>query len=175
MELCCGRGRTDQRDEKKVATHHTEGPKRGYDPASQLEAIDREGLDIAVLFRTSPLYADDSFEPEYALALCQAWNSSIADFCTDDRKRLKPSAVIPMHDVELAVNETRRAVQSWAPSAFPFARSRYAEDCSTTVISIRSGPRPKPSMLRYVFIRRPVPAANKLRNGSKAIPTIRFC
>ena len=50
--------------EKKVAKHHTEGPKRGYDPASQLEAMDREGLDVAVLFRTSPLYADDSFEPD---------------------------------------------------------------------------------------------------------------
>jgi predicted TIM-barrel fold metal-dependent hydrolase len=97
--------------EKKIAQRHTEGPKRGYDPVSQLEAMDREGLDIAVLFRTSPLYADDSFDPEYALALCQAWNSWIADFCKQDRTRMKPSAVIPMHDVDLAVKETRRAVK----------------------------------------------------------------
>jgi hypothetical protein len=49
--------------------------------------MDREGLDVAVLFRTSPLYADDGFEPEYALALCRAWNNWIADFCKQDRNR----------------------------------------------------------------------------------------
>jgi uncharacterized protein len=75
--------------------------------------MEREGLDVAVLFRTSPLYADDSFEPEYALALCRAWNSWIADFCKQDRARLKPSAVIPMHDVDLAVKEARRAVKEF--------------------------------------------------------------
>ena len=80
--------------EEKVAKHHTEGPNRGYDPVSQVEAMEREGLDVAVLFRTSPLYADDSFEPEYAAALCRAWNSWIADFCKHNPVKLKPSAVI---------------------------------------------------------------------------------
>ena len=105
------RGERIEQGEKKVAKYHTEGPRRGYDPVSQVEAMDREGLDVAVLFRTSPLYADDNFEPEYAHALCQAWNSWIADFCKEDRAKLKPSAVIPMHDVDLAVKETRRAVK----------------------------------------------------------------
>lgn len=100
-----------EQGEKKLADRHVEGPRRGYDPVSQVMAMDQEGLDVAVLFRTSPLYADDSFEPEYALALCQAWNNWIADFCKQDRLRLKPSAVIPMHDVGLAVKETRRVVQ----------------------------------------------------------------
>ena len=53
-----------QSGEEKVAKHHTEGPNRGYDPVSQVAAMEREGLDVAVLFRTSPLYVDDSFEPE---------------------------------------------------------------------------------------------------------------
>jgi predicted TIM-barrel fold metal-dependent hydrolase len=100
-----------QQGEKKVAQHHTEGPGRGYDPISQLDAMDREGLDVAVLFRTSPLYADDSFEPQYALALCRAWNDWIADFCKQDRNRLKPSASIPMHDAKLAALEARRVVK----------------------------------------------------------------
>jgi predicted TIM-barrel fold metal-dependent hydrolase len=100
-----------EQGERKVAARHTEGPRRGYDPVSQLEAMDREGLDVAVLFRTSPLYADDRFEPEYALALCQAWNNWIADFCKQDTRRLKPSAVIPMHDAKLAAGEARRAVK----------------------------------------------------------------
>jgi predicted TIM-barrel fold metal-dependent hydrolase len=118
VEFCYGdgtvlrpRGERIEQGEKKVAKHHTEGPKRGYDPVSQIEAMEREGLDIAVLFRTSPLYADDNFEPEYAAALCRAWNSWISDFCKQDRAKLKPSAVIPLHDVDLAVKEVRRAVK----------------------------------------------------------------
>jgi uncharacterized protein len=97
--------------EKKVAQHHREGPRRGYDPVSQVAAMEQEGLDVAVLFRTSPLYADDSFEPEYALALCQAWNDWIAAFTDHNRSRLKPSSVIPMHDVNLAVKEVNRVVK----------------------------------------------------------------
>ncbi|MDH3443066.1 MAG: amidohydrolase [Deltaproteobacteria bacterium] len=95
----------------KASKQHTQGPLRGYDPVSQVDAMEREGLDVAVLFRTSPLYADDSFEPDYALALCDAWNSWISDFCKYDQNRLKPSAVIPMHDVKLAVKAARRGVK----------------------------------------------------------------
>jgi predicted TIM-barrel fold metal-dependent hydrolase len=84
---------------------------RGYDAVSQLEAMDLEGLDVAVLFRTSPLHTNENFEPEYANDLCRAWNSWAADFCKEDPERLKPSALITLHDVELAVKETRRAAK----------------------------------------------------------------
>ncbi len=77
---------------------------------SQLEAMDVEGLDVAVLFRTFPLHCDDSLEPEYANDLCRAWNNWMADFCKVDPKRLRPSALITLHDVDLAVDETRRAI-----------------------------------------------------------------
>jgi len=96
--------------ENRVADRYGFALKRGYDPVSQLEAMDKEGLDIAVLFRTSPLHCDDSFEPEYANDLCRAWNSWIADFCKEDSKQLKASALLTLHDVNLAVEETRRAV-----------------------------------------------------------------
>jgi len=83
---------------------------RDYDAVSQLAAMDDEGLDAAVLFRTFPLHCDDSLEPEYANALCRAWNDWMADFCQADPKRLRPSALITLHDVDLAVDETRRAI-----------------------------------------------------------------
>ena len=72
--------------------------------------MDEEGLDVAVLFRTFPLHCDDSLEAEYANDLCRAWNDWMADFCKADPKRLRPSALITLHDVDLAVDETRRAV-----------------------------------------------------------------
>ena len=77
---------------------------------SQLEAMDVEGLDVAVLFRTFPLHCDDSLEPEYANDLCRAWNNWMADFCKADPKRLRPSALITLRDLDLAIDETRRAI-----------------------------------------------------------------
>ena len=97
--------------EAKVAQRYEKSFRRDYDPVSQLEAMDDEGLDVAVLFRTFPLHCDDSLEPEYANDLCRAWNNWIADFCKENNQRLKPSALITLHDIDMAVDETRRAVK----------------------------------------------------------------
>jgi len=84
---------------------------RNYDNVSQLEAMDIEGLDIAVQFRTSPLHTNEGFEPDYANDLCRAWNDWMADFCSLDPTRLKGSALITLHSVDLAVAEARRGVK----------------------------------------------------------------
>jgi len=97
--------------EAKVAHRYEKSFRRNYDPASQVEAMDEEGLDVAVLFRTFPLHCDDTLEPEYANDLCRAWNNWIADFCKEQSRRLKPSALITLHDVDMAVDEARRAVK----------------------------------------------------------------
>jgi predicted TIM-barrel fold metal-dependent hydrolase len=94
-----------------LVAHRYEKPlKRDYDAVSQLEAMDEEGLDIAVLFRTFPLHCDDGLEAEYANDLCRAWNNWMADFCKENPNRLRPSALITLHDVDLAVDETRRVI-----------------------------------------------------------------
>ena len=80
--------------EDAVAHRYAKPLARDYDAVSQLEAMDKEGLDIAVLFRTFPLHCDDSLEPEYATDLCRAWNDWIAEFCKADLLRLRPSALI---------------------------------------------------------------------------------
>jgi predicted TIM-barrel fold metal-dependent hydrolase len=97
--------------EDRVASRYENALRRNYDAASQLEAMDAEGLDAAVLFRTFPLHCDDSLDTEYANALCRAWNHWISDFCKANPRRLKPSALITLHDVDLAVEEARRAVR----------------------------------------------------------------
>ena len=96
--------------EAAISHRYAKPFKRDYDAVSQLEAMDVEGLDVAVLFRTFPLHCDDSLEPEYANDLCRAWNDWMADFCKADAKRLRPSALITLHDVDLAVDEARRAI-----------------------------------------------------------------
>jgi predicted TIM-barrel fold metal-dependent hydrolase len=96
--------------EAEVAHRYAKPLARDYDAVSQLDAMDEEGLDVAVLFRTFPLHCDDSLEAGYANDLCRAWNNWMADFCKVDQRRLRPSALITLHDVDLAVDETRRAI-----------------------------------------------------------------
>src|SRR5918999_1348805 len=103
--------------QKQVANRYDFAVARDYDALSQLEAMNREGLDVAVLFRTSPLHCDETLEADYANDLCRAWNSWIADFCKADPNRLKASALITLHEVDLAVAEARRGVDEFGVSA----------------------------------------------------------
>ena len=70
--------------QQQVANRYDFAVARDYDPVSQIQGMDIEGLDVAVLFRTSPLHCDETLEAEYANDLCKAWNSWIADFCKED-------------------------------------------------------------------------------------------
>ena len=97
--------------QKQVADRYDFAVARDYDAVSQIEAMDREGLDVAVLFRTSPLHCDETLEAAYANDLCRAWNDWITDFCRENPARLRASALITLHDVDLAVAEVRRAVK----------------------------------------------------------------
>jgi len=86
---------------------------RGDDPKAMLQAMDREGIDVAIVFRTrgSHVLGVDGLDPQLSAAVCRAFNNWLGDFCTTDRARLKPAALMPAHDVKLAVEEARRSVR----------------------------------------------------------------
>src|SRR5262245_34687373 len=88
-----------------------DGVAHGFDPASNLRDMDREGVDVAVLFPTLGLYIiwDDGIEPGISAAICRAYNNWLAEYCSHNRARLKGVALIPLHDTRLAVEELRRA------------------------------------------------------------------
>ncbi len=52
-------------------THHT----------VRLAAMDKQGIDTAVLYPTGGLLIGRIREPAYAAALCRAYNDFIADYC----------------------------------------------------------------------------------------------
>ncbi len=64
---------------------------RGWDARSQVDAMDAEGLDLAVLFPSRGLFVlgidsveqvgPDGLEPEYATAIARAYNDWMKDFC----------------------------------------------------------------------------------------------
>ena len=84
----------------------------GFDPASTLAAMDIEGVDVAVLYGTRgrQVLMHDDLDPKFAAALARAYNDWAADYCRANPQRLRFAAQIAMHDVELAVEEARRAV-----------------------------------------------------------------
>ena len=84
-----------------------------YGPASMLRAMDVEGVDVAAVFPTLARghVTLDELDPEYAIAICRAYNNYLADFCHENPDRLKGVALVSLHSVELAVEELRRAVE----------------------------------------------------------------
>jgi predicted TIM-barrel fold metal-dependent hydrolase len=79
------------------------------DPEGQLRAMDREGIDAAVLFPTVGLGSLPADPPGVAAKLRRAYNSWLHDFCSYEPSRLKLNAMIAVHDIEDAVEEIRRA------------------------------------------------------------------
>jgi predicted TIM-barrel fold metal-dependent hydrolase len=75
--------------------------------------MEMEGVDIAVLFPTTglSLLARDNLDPQLSLALCQAYNNWIAEFCRHSPDQLKFAAMLPVHDAHLACRELGRCVR----------------------------------------------------------------
>lgn len=87
--------------------------KRHGNPVVQLEDMDTEGIDIAVLYPTTLLGAWGLADREYAVALHRAYNDWLAEFCGHNPDRLKGVAVLPTVDPAAAVKELERAVTQY--------------------------------------------------------------
>lgn len=85
----------------------------GTTPEGMLRAMEVEGIDVAVVFRTMAAHVIgfDDIDPELSAALCRAFNRWLGDFCSTAPDRLKGGAQIPLQDVDLAVTEARYAVE----------------------------------------------------------------
>src|SRR5947208_3480928 len=79
------------------------------DPPGQLRAMDREGIDAAVLFPTIALGTPRTASPTTAMAVRRAFNSWLHDFCAYEPDRLKMNAIVSTHDIDAAVAEIKRA------------------------------------------------------------------
>lgn len=86
---------------------------RNYNAEAQVMAMEMEGVDIAVLFPTVglSLIARDNLDPRLSLALCQAYNNWVHDFCQYSPDQLKFAAMLPLQDVTLACQELVRCVK----------------------------------------------------------------
>jgi len=84
-----------------------------YSPEAQIMAMEMEGVDIAVLYPTAglSLLGREGMDPLFSLAICQAYNNWIHEFCSYSPDQLKFAAMLPIHDVHLACQELVRCVR----------------------------------------------------------------
>jgi predicted TIM-barrel fold metal-dependent hydrolase len=97
---------------------YNKAEEQGWSPESQREAMDAEGLDVAVLYPTRGLFVlgldtkqmmgTDGLEPEFAAAIACAYNDWLFDFCKPYPTRMLGAGMVAPHDVTSAVAETRR-------------------------------------------------------------------
>jgi len=86
---------------------------RNFDAQSQLEALDIEGIDLAVLYPSRGLYAAsvDGLPPRLAGAICRAYNRWLAEFCSHAPRRLFGGGLVSLHDPDVAVREAAYAIE----------------------------------------------------------------
>ena len=89
--------------------------RRGWGPDTQIEAMDTEGVDLAVLYPTRGLsangveYDDDGL----AAAVSRAYNDWLGDFCSYAPERLFGAAMVTPQNIEAAAQEARRTKREY--------------------------------------------------------------
>jgi len=90
---------------------YVEGHPGGFDPHARLAVMDKEGIDVSVLFPTlSALPIAVIPDEGFAAALARGYNNWMADFCHAAPSRLCGVAQVPLLHLDTAIREARRAV-----------------------------------------------------------------
>ena len=86
---------------------------RGWTSKVQLEAMDVEGIDVAVVYPSRGLFAlaIPEMEPRLAAAMARAYNAWLHEFCQENPERLLGAGMISPFDVSDAIAEARRCVR----------------------------------------------------------------
>jgi predicted TIM-barrel fold metal-dependent hydrolase len=92
----------------------TQVPKEAYDPAERLKAMDRDGVDAAVLYPSAAGVSGEVLaaieDPELELACVQAYNDWLVDTWAEAGPRYVAQCLVPVTSVEAAAKELERAV-----------------------------------------------------------------
>ncbi|HEY7165700.1 MAG TPA: amidohydrolase family protein [Candidatus Binatia bacterium] len=85
--------------------------KNNEDPRVQLEDMDKDGIDVQVVYPTRGISLSAAREVDLAVDIAHAYNDWLADFCSTNPDRLKGVALVALQDVDAAIKEARRAVE----------------------------------------------------------------
>lgn len=84
--------------------------RRNWTPDTQIEAMDDEGIDKAVLFPSRGFYAvgKEYADDGLAAAIARAYNNWLAEYCAAAPDRMYGCGLIAPQSVEMAIDEVRR-------------------------------------------------------------------
>jgi predicted TIM-barrel fold metal-dependent hydrolase len=108
-------GRDPGHNASEVEERYRPHADRGYSNEVQLEAMDVEGIDIAVIYPSRGLHAlgEPDMDPTLAAAVARGYNDWLFDFCKADSQRLLGAGMISIFDINDAVAEARRVVKDF--------------------------------------------------------------
>lgn len=103
--------RNRQQSQWSITSSTDFAKRQGFDSHSQLEAMDMEGLDVAVLYPSAALNVRSmpGLDTQLNAAICRAYNDWLYDFCQADPARLRGAALVSLDDPSEAIKEARRA------------------------------------------------------------------
>ena len=96
------------------------------DLPTRLADMDKEGIEVSVLFPTSSFAVNGMIERDYAVAYARAYNDFIAGVCRQS-PRLKAVALVPLQDPKEAVAEANRAITRLGLSSIAVATQGMKE------------------------------------------------
>jgi predicted TIM-barrel fold metal-dependent hydrolase len=101
---------TFSRFERKAWVRFEDISPGGYDPAVRLEEMDADLVDAAVFYPTPRIsqIVIANQDPELHLAMVQAYNDWLIDYCSHDPSRLGAIVLLPNRGVDQAVAEIER-------------------------------------------------------------------
>lgn len=82
----------------------------GSDPKARLSDMDKEGIDVMIMYPTTGLFFFGIEDVDVTVALCRAFNDWAYDFCQAEPKRLIAPVLVPQMDIREALAEVKRGV-----------------------------------------------------------------
>ena len=91
--------------------------KSARDPQARLKDMDAAGIDQVMIFPSTFVYLPLVENADAAYICARAYNDWAYDYCSADKKRLYPAAVLPTQNVDYAIEELRRVAKRGFKSA----------------------------------------------------------
>ncbi len=91
---------------------YSEACRHGWDPDLRIQAMDKDGIAVSVLYPTEMLAIQGWPDVDYAVASCRAYNDWLSDHCARAPDgRLHGVAVLPQQSIEASVAELERVAK----------------------------------------------------------------
>ena len=117
-----GTGRDYEELSKPGGFGYFDGPRGAYEPHARLRWLDERGIQATMILPSLGLiWGSTVSDVELNAAYTRAYNNWAVEFCATAPKRLLPSALVPIWDINEGVREIRRVAKLGVKAVLVFA------------------------------------------------------